>query len=270
MKITDIPVITSKDNSKLKLARSVRDGRESDLIFVEGVRLVEELLRSPLKGRTVFASESAGDKLTHSLSEFSRSGAEINVIASKIFDSITDTKNSQGIVVLADRPQPREYADAFASEGLLVFLHQAGNPSNLGAIIRTAEAAGARSVLISPGSADAFSPKSLRSSMGSAFRQSLCTGAGLEDAVRLAKANGYRTIAADIGASRPYTQCDLHRRTMLVFGSEAHGLDRDYLKLIDEKVFIPMENGVESLNLAVSAGILLFEAKRQRDMAATG
>ncbi len=265
MKITDLPIITSKDNVRLKIARAVRDGRDRTAMFVEGKRLVAELLRSPLNAQSVYISEEALDRNGELINELIKnSSGEINIIASRLFDSITDTENSQGIVVLADRPKPRDLEAEVSVGGLFVYLKKINNPSNLGAVIRTAEAAGATGIITSHGSTDPYMPKALRASMGSAFRMRIFSNIDLTEAVRILKGSGVRSVAADINGARSYVEADWRGAKMLVLGSEADGLGAEELELVDETVVIPMENGVESLNLAVSAGIVLFEAKRQR------
>ena len=265
MKITDLPRITSKDNSRLKRARAVRDGREREMIFVEGVRLVTELIRSPLAPVELFVSdefcERNGELIQKLASDFA---PEIHEVELKIFNSIVDTENSQGIVVLAARPQQSDFNLQAIEKGLFIYLNKINNPSNLGAVVRSSEAVGVQGVLTSPESTDIFSPKAIRASMGSAFRLPLYSDIPLEEAVNLVKEQGMRVVAADISAKKSYTEAIWSGPTMLVLGSEAHGLREAELALVDETVLIPMENGVESLNLAVSAGIILFEAKRQQ------
>jgi TrmH family RNA methyltransferase len=183
------------------------------------------------------------------------------LVEPKIFRSIADTENPQGIIVLARKP-----IGSLGNflQGLIVLLHRVNNPSNLGAVVRTAEAAGAAGLITTAGSADAFSPKSLRASMGSAFRLPIVEGVDLEDAIVWAKERGLVSTAADITGKADYTGVDWKVPRLLVFGSEAHGLDERELASIDETILVQMENEVESLNLAVTSGIILFEAKRQR------
>jgi len=145
----------------------------------------------------------------------------------------------------------------------VLFLSEINNPSNLGAILRTAEAVGVNGVIISENSADAFSAKSARSAMGANFRLTVRENANLKDVLLWAKKKNLVTTAADINTKNAYTQIDWKIPRLLIFGSEAHGLSVEDLKMIEEAIYVPMENGVESLNLAVSCGIILFEAKRQ-------
>jgi len=258
--MSDSEIITSRDNAKLKLARSVRDGRETGLIFIEGVRLAREALRSDLSIRSAFVSTAFSLDPTELLSN-----TRINVskVAERSFASIADTENSQGVVLIAERPTAS--LDAFISDGPVVLLHRVNNPSNLGAVIRTAEAAGAAGIVTTTGSANAFSPKALRASMGSAFRLPIVEQVDFSDAIDWAGSKDLLTTAADVSGSSSYADIDWTIPRLIVFGSEAHGLDERELAMIHEKVTIPMKNEVESLNLAVSSGIILFEAKRQRD-----
>jgi TrmH family RNA methyltransferase len=254
--------ITSRDNPKLKLARKVRDGHEKKLIFVEGRRLAEEALRSGIRITEIFLSEDFHKEI----SDFAN--LKFNQVSNKIFDSITDTKNSQGIILLAERPKANKadfenrLTQKQARLPLVIFLSQINNPSNLGAVLRSAEAADVRGVIISKNSADVFSPKSIRASMGAGFRLNLWTNAGLEEVLSWARDKHLTTTAADIRAQKSYAEIDWRKPRLLIFGSEAHGLRKKELADIDESFVIPMENQVESLNLAVSCGIVLFEAKK--------
>jgi RNA methyltransferase, TrmH family len=261
----EITKITSKDNARLVEARKVRDGRNEELIFIEGRRLVEEALRSGLDVVYCFVSESfADDKL---MEQILVSEAHVFELPNRLLDSIADTKNSQGIILLAKRPSVS--TKPFAAEvrkGVIpvyVYLKEANNPSNLGALIRTAEGAGALGILLSPRSADPFSSKALRAAMGSAFRLPIWQNVQLGTAATAAKDHAFKVKAADVSGVVDYTETDWTESTLLVFGSEAHGLSVEDLSLVDERVKISLANDVESLNLAVAAGIVLFEVRRQ-------
>jgi len=259
--------ITSRDNQKLKFARKVRDGREPEYIFLEGVRLAKEALRSELELKEVLVSEDFDDRSDQLEAFASLIGPTL--VSDRIFDSVADTKNSQGIVIIAKRPitsiERVDAALAKAGSGipLVIFLSRINNPSNLGAILRTAEASSARGVIVSEGSADVFSPKALRAAMGSSLRLPVLENVGFDEAIKWAQTRGLTTTAADIGGTEAYTEIDWKIPRLLVFGSEAHGLSESERELIDQVVKIPMKDEVESLNLAVSAGVILFEARRQ-------
>lgn len=265
-------VITSRNNPRLARVRKVRDGKVPDEIFVEGRRVVDEVIRS--KARLIECviaegvAESEFGKLVRS--RLAQSDVQALLISDALFKSVSDTVNSQGIVLIAARPSSgREILDGvIGREGptLVVCLHETNDPSNLGAVLRTAEAAGAAGVVISTGSADPFSAKALRAGMGSNVRLPIWDHVDLADAISWARGRGIKVIAADVDGEQSYVSMDWRGKCMLVLGSEAHGLERSFLESADEVVTIPMKNRVESLNLAVSAGIILFEAVRQQSL----
>lgn len=261
--------ITSRDNEKIKRARRSRDGFIKDEIFVEGARLAEEVLRSNLEIHEVlytadFAATERGQAILQNLPT-----KAIAEISDKIFDSLSDTKNSQGIILICEKPVTnKSVIEASLSKQnklpLLILLHQINNPSNLGAILRTCEAVNAAGVITTKNSADAFSPKGLRGAMGASMRLALWTNAEFLEVLDWAKTKGFRSICADVNAEKSYLEIDWKKtRRLLIFGSEAHGLSADERKKTDESLLIPMENNVESLNLAVACGVILFEARRQ-------
>ena len=257
-----IPKITSRDNDHVKFARRVRDGREPGVMFLEGRRVVEEAARSGIKADRVFVTR-----------EFLDSGVPAGLNAEGMFEvppsvleSIADTSAPQGIVVLAPIPETGSGVIAGAlntAMPLVVFLDRINNPSNLGAVVRTTEAAGAAGIIISSGSANIFSAKALRAAMGSSLRLPIWTDACLDEAIEWAVANGLRTVASDTGAAKSYIDIDWTVPRMLVVGSEAHGIGEDDLEKIDERIVIPMDENVESLNIAVATGVIMFEARRQ-------
>lgn len=264
-----IPLIHSKDNQKLKLARAVRDGRENGKIFVEGVRLCEEISQTDLKIQSVlftlgFAETERGKTL---LNKLQNGYVDLNAVDEKLFSSVSDTKTSQGIIIIADKPASghSKIAEQLKRFPLLLLLHKISNPSNLGAILRTAEAVGVSGVIATKGTADIFSPKSLRAAMGAAFRLPLWTNADFFEVLEWAGENEIKTVCADIKSETNYTAINWQEAKMLIFGSEGHGLTDTELSSTDENLVIPMENAVESLNVAVACGVILFEAKRQRD-----
>jgi TrmH family RNA methyltransferase len=186
----------------------------------------------------------------------------------RLFSTLADTVNSQGVILIAKRPETRsglqKRSGSESNSDLFVFLQETNDPSNLGAVLRTAEAAGVTGVIISGGSVDAFSPKALRAGMGATFRVPIWDSAEFSDCIAWTNENGIQTIAADISGTKSYSDVDWLKPSLVVFGSEANGLSKAEIDLADEVVIIPMQNGVESLNLAVSSGIILFEALRQK------
>ena len=260
--------ITSRDNSLLRHARSVRDGKVDELIYVEGLRLADEALRSGLVIDSVIYSEQlarkeSAAKFIEALSAVAHRKASVS---EKLLESISYTKTPQGIVVLADRPDSsvQRLAEAVDGNSLLVILHQINNPVNVGAILRTAEAAGVAGVITTKHTTDPFSPKSLRGAMGSAFRLPIWRDVEYVDAIEWCHNRNIPTISSDASGETPYTAIDWTGSAALILGPESTGLRESELDAAQKIVAIPMRGTVESLNVSVAAGILLFEAARQR------
>jgi TrmH family RNA methyltransferase len=263
-------MITSRDNPRLKHARAVRKGKISTEMFLEGLRLCEEAVRSDVRVTDAlytsdFALEPRGKTL---LAELKARGIETLLIPEKLLDSVTDTPSPQGVVILAEKPQnPLDRFDALVKTpggmSLLVILHEINNPANLGAILRTAEAAGALGLIVTKNSADPFSAKALRGAMGTSLRMPVWYGAEFAEAVDWAKQNKMAVACADVRGGVSYTDVDWQKPRALVIGSEANGLTPAEIALCDESFRIPMAEPSESLNAAVAAGVILFEARRQ-------
>lgn len=260
--------IDSRSNPLVREARRVRDGKERALIFVEGVRLCEEAARSPLAVVDVLyteklSSEPRGAKLLADLKDSARRAA---LVSEQVLASVSDTKTPQGIVALARRPATdSSVLDAGdANAPLLVVLHGVSNPSNAGAMLRVAEAAGATGVIATAGTTDIFSPKALRGAMGSSFRLPVWAGASFAEVVSWCAGRGVQTVATDVRAGRVHTAIDWTVARAVVVGAEAGGLDAAEADAADTSIRIPMREPVESLNVAVALAVVLYEAARQR------
>jgi TrmH family RNA methyltransferase len=262
--------ITSRKNPLAQRARAVRDGRERELVFVEGVRLVEEALRASVVFEAVLytrslAGEVRGASLLQKLQDVCRN---TQAVSEDVLESVSDTKTPQGVVALARRPQTgRERIERAAGVPLVVVMHGANNPANAGAVLRVAEAAGATGVVLTKGSTDPLSPKSLRGSMGSAFRLPLWTGPTLAEALQWCAARGIRAVATAAAAPSLHTEVDWTTPRAVVLGPEAGGLTVEEVRAAGEAVSIPMRAPVESLNLATALAVVLYEAARQRRFA---
>ena len=260
--------ITSRDNSLLRRTRAVRDGKIADSIFIEGLRLAEEAAGSGLAIEAVIYSEELlqkqrAGKLIRDLAKDSVKSASVS---EKLLQSISYTKTPQGIVLLATRPALAQnlFAERQPETPLLVILHRINNPVNVGAIVRTAEAAGATGVITTAGTADPFSPKSLRGAMGSAFRLPIWTGLDYRQAIDWCHQMRVQTVGADVHSQENYNEIEWRGATAIIMGAESDGLTAAEIAMADQTVKIPMKGSTESLNVAVAAGILLYEAARHR------
>jgi len=260
-------VITSLSNERLKHARRVRDGREPDLIFVEGERLIEECLQSGLKLRACFHEPDPTPRAQKIIAEMANRGCVLYPALRAAIETVGDTVNTQGLIVIAEKPKFDFDHVLQARDGvapMVVCLDSAQDPGNFGSVVRTAEAAGASGVVATTGSVDAFAPKTLRSSMGSAFRLPVVTGVENEELARASGAAKLKMVATTAGGETIYSDYDWRLPTMVIFGNEARGVGPELLERCDERLRIPLRAPVESLNIAAAAAVILFEAARQR------
>jgi TrmH family RNA methyltransferase len=262
--------ITSRDNSLLRSARSVRDGKITGHIFVEGLRLCEEALRSGLSIEAVIVSEelAAKEKSASLIGELSTKSNRAATVSEKLLESIAYTKTPQGIVLLAKRPPAdQQHFAIHQKDSLIVVMHRINNPVNVGAILRTAEAAGAAGAIATQNTADPFSPKALRGAMGAAFRLPVWFGATYSEAINWCSEQHMQTVCADVHATTSYDEVNWTMPVALILGPESSGLSPEEIELAGVSVRIPMHEQAESLNVAVATGVLLYEAARQRRLA---
>lgn len=263
-------LITSPVNSKLKHARQVRDGRVPEEIFIEGERLCEEALSADLSLVAAFHAPSPSVRAQAVLAELERRTCPVYETVAAVLETVTDTVNSQGLVIIAARPKWNvekifaRAASADATAPLLVCLDAVQDPGNCGTLLRTAEGAGAHGVLALTGTVDAFAPKTLRSAMGSAFRLPMATGLELEDVVGACRARQITLAATAADGPLVYSEYDWMRPTLVILGNEANGISGATLAACDVQLRIPLSPPVESLNVAAAAAVMLFEAARQR------
>jgi TrmH family RNA methyltransferase len=259
--------VTSRQNAVVKeLRKSFAQGAptEDGSIAIEGVRVVEEAIRSGLRFQTVFFSESGKVHCARLLPQIA-SHAEILLLPDDVFTSAVSTETPQGVAALV-RPKAfslDEILKAPAEDLLIIGLAGVQDPGNVGTIIRSAEAFSARAVLLGEKTASHWNAKAVRASAGSAFRQPLLRVA-LKDTVGVLKQHGMKVVATSSHKGRPLDQLDLTGPLALVIGSEGAGVPADILAQADELITIPHSPRVESLNAGIAASILLYEAGRQR------
>jgi RNA methyltransferase, TrmH family len=259
------PVIRSRNNAVVRRFRALKERSAGDLALLEGTKLVEEALAAGAEITEVAASPppghtARGRRLLEALRE---RHVPVRLMDDGVLGALSEAETSQGIVALARRPSFTEEA-MFRGRPLVLIAVGIQNPGNVGALLRSAEAAGATGAYLAEGCADPFSWKALRGSMGSAFRLPHLRRVAAREVIQRLNARGITTVAALPSATTRYDEVDLARPVALVVGNEGAGLEEGLLAAVSARVAIPMRGGVESLNVAVAAGILLFEAARQR------
>ena len=261
-------MITGRDNSLLRQARAVREGKHESLIFVEGLRLCEEALRSGLEIHAVIYSNEIAQKERAAalVAELGKVCERLGEVSESLLATVSYTKTPQGMIVLAGRPVSGKarLATTKAQPHLLVIMDGINNPVNVGAITRSAEAAGATGVITTGDSSDPFSPKTLRGAMGSAFRLPIWNRASYQEAIAWCAEQKIKTVCTDIRATKLHTEVDWNGPIALILGSESTGLAAEQVEMATTDVKIPMHGSVESLNVGVAAAVILYEAARQR------
>lgn len=262
-----IETITSRQNPFVKRLISARQGRERHMLFVEGIRLVEDLLNTSLHVDAIAYSPvlhdtDRGQALYDRIQTLPCRGT---LLTEKLMQSVSGVETPQGIIALAHRLH-FDLTDVIedVTPQLLIFADGLQDPGNLGALVRTAEATGTTGVITSRQSVDPFQAKALRSSAGSAFRLPIATHQQTPQVLEKARKAGIRIVTADAKAPMLFSEYDWTQPTLLWLGSEGNGLPNDAVQTADTSVRIPMAGQLESLNITVATAILLYEAARQR------
>jgi len=232
-------------------------------MLAEGVRLVWEAVDAGMQVLEAAVSPRLADaRLRDALAE--RAGSFLEC-SDAMLARLSALDTPQSVAVRLARPS-FEDRDLLGDELVPLVVAAAGlrDPGNLGAVVRTAEAAGATGCLTMQGGADPFRDKAVRGSMGSVFRLPIRHGLAAGDAIAFAKHHRLQIVVADGGGALTHSEADLRKPMMLVVGAEAAGVSPEWLASADQHVHVPLCEPVESLNVAVAAGVLLFEAQRQR------
>lgn len=257
--------IGSASNSLLKKVRSLqqRSGREQHGLFLlEGPKLLVEAQSKGIIIQDVIVSSSY---LNSGFSASENPNIEqITVVDDKLFRDLTTTSTPCGIVSTGKIHTP-QFSDCLKGTATLIAVAESvQDPGNLGTMIRAALAFGASGLIATAGSVDAFNPKVVRSAMGALFKLPVIVGMKMDDVVKRLKEENIRIIALEPTAEKPFWQLDLNQGLAFVFGNEGNGLTGEVAELADEVVTIPMAGETESLNVAVSSAVVLFECARQR------
>jgi len=260
--------VSSRQNTLVKdLRKALSQGEPTaeGYLAIEGVRIIEEAIRSGLRFHAVFFSEAGSAHATRLLPQIG-SHVEVLLLPDEVFVSAVSTESPQGVAALV-KLRPQKFEDLLESpaDSLLVGVAGIQDPGNLGTVIRSAEAFGARAVLLGEKTVSHFNPKTVRGSAGSIFREPLIRVKLGESITRL-KQLGMHVLATSSHKGKPLHDADFTGAAMIVVGNEGAGIPQEILSLADELVTIPHSPRVESLNAGIAASILLYEAARQRSV----
>jgi RNA methyltransferase, TrmH family len=262
-----VTTITSRQNPLVARFRTAARGDVGGVMLLDGAHLIADAIAAgiafQLAAVTPASREDPG--IGPLVDALLRKQVEVITVSASVMDAVSPVKTPSGIVALAERPdlnEARLYGDGEAA--LVVAAIDVQDPGNLGAIVRVAEAAGATGLLAAGGSANPFGWKALRGSMGSALRLPIVSQLTAEDALDAARAHGCRVVATAPRDGRSLFEVDLSGPTAILIGGEGQGLTPALAAAADERVTIPMQSPVESLNAAVTAALIVYEARRQR------
>jgi RNA methyltransferase, TrmH family len=247
---------------ELRQAFSRGELTDSGECAIDGFRVIEEAVRSGLRIRAVFFSES-GEVRAHKLLPQIASHAECLLLPDKLFSSAVPSQTPQGVAALvALRTFTAIEVVEQSSPGPVLVIAGVQDPGNLGTIIRSAEAFGAKGILLGEGTVSAYNSKVVRASAGSVFRVPAAK-ASMESAIEILRAKSFRLLATSSHKGAALPEAALREATAVFIGNEGAGIDKKWLAQMDELIMIPHSPRVESLNAGVAASIVLYEAARQ-------
>jgi len=265
--------IASRQNPLVARCRAVARNEMRALMLLDGAHLVGEAIAAGAKivNAVVLSSQTSRPEIAALVDRLEQRGIPVASATSAVMAAVSPVRSTSAIVALAARPD-RKSADLFkAAAGMVVVACGVQDPGNVGAIVRVAEAGGATGVVATAGSADPHGWKALRGSMGSALRLPIARCGSPADAVAAARAHACAVVATLPRGGRPFTDARLDGPLAILVGGEGAGLPDSVVDAADERVTIPMRSPVESLNAAVTAALLVYEARRQRSaMASAG
>ncbi|MDD3413645.1 MAG: RNA methyltransferase [Lachnospiraceae bacterium] len=256
-------MITSSSNPQIKnvllLNSKAKIRREQDVFVVEGTKMFLEVPVSHVV--KIFVSETYYKNGIHK-SKIEKYPFE--VVADDIFKKISDTKTPQGILTIVKQFHYEE-SNLFEKEkGLFLVLEGIQDPGNLGTMIRTGEGASISGIIMDRNTSDIYNPKVIRGTMGSIYRVPFYYSDDLKETIEHMKRNNIQIIAAHLNGEKSYTEENYLTPTAFLIGNEGNGLSDDIANEADGFIRIPMGGKVESLNAAVAASLLIYEADRQR------
>ena len=258
--------ITSLQNPLVKeillLQEKSRARKRSATFIIEGQREISLALKGNYKFTHVLICKSIFDIST--LDSFDFNFSSIIYISSDVYQKIAHRSSTEGILAVANCKDLDLQHIVFKNKSPLILVAEAPEkPGNIGALLRTADAANLDAVLIANPKTDMYNPNIIRSSVGCLFTNQIATGTTAE-IIHFLKDHDIKIYCADLKAAEPYYNIDFSGASAIVVGTEATGLSSEWLKNADKNCIIPMKGQIDSLNVSVSASIIIFEAQRQR------
>jgi TrmH family RNA methyltransferase len=258
------PLITSPQNPKIKnilALEKARERRKQNVFMIEGLKELSLALMAGYKLHSVFFCPEIIDE--KELLTIVKHESLLIPVQKAVFEKIAYRESTGGILAIAEQKEHQLDQIRLSSQPLILVLEAVEKPGNLGAILRTADAAGVDAVVICDPQTDFYNPNVIRSSVGCVFTQQVAAATSA-DTVAWLKKNNIRIFNTYLQASKPYHQIDFTVPAAIVMGTESTGLSDFWVKNGDTNIIIPMQGKIDSMNVSTAAAVVVFEAKRQR------
>lgn len=258
-------VISSKDNEFIKHIKKLKDKKYRDLnkeFIVEGIKLIKEAIEEKAEIKQIVICDNCQNtdiipkELMYEIAKY-----ECIYVTENIFKTISDVNTPQGILAIIGRNTAETEIDY--TQDIIVALDDIQDPGNLGTILRTVDSIGLNQILVSKGTADSYNQKVVRSTMGAIFRVKIIECENLEKTLKEIKKHKYELVITSLQTENSIYNVNYNKK-VIVIGNEANGVEQKIQDMADIKVKIPMLGKTESLNAAISTGIVLYEYVRQK------
>lgn len=258
-------VISSKDNELIKHIKKLKDKKERDIsneYVIEGIKLVKEAIQENAKIKQIVIcedcekAESISKELMYEIAK-----QECIYVTNKIFKILSEVQAPQGILAVVEKNNTNQEINY--EEEIIVALDDVQDPGNLGTILRTVDSIGVTQILVSKGTADAYNPKVVRSTMGAIFRIKIIECENLEETLKKVQNKGFKIVVSSLQTDNSIYDINYNKKVIII-GNEANGVEKNIQEMADERIKIPMIGKTESLNASVATGIILYEYVRQK------
>ncbi len=258
-------IISSKDNEFIKDIKKLKDKKYRDMtkqFIVEGIKLIKEAIEEKADIKQIVICDNCQNSdiipkdLMYEIAKF-----ECIYVTENIFKMISDVNTPQGILAIIGRTSTEAEIDY--TQDIIVALDDIQDPGNLGTILRTVDSVGLNQILVSKGTADAYNPKVVRSTMGAIFRVKIIECENLKNTLKEIKKHKFELITTSLQTENSIYDINYNKKVIII-GNEANGVEQDIQDMSDIKVKIPMLGRTESLNASVATGIVLYEYVRQK------
>lgn len=257
--------ITSKENEFIKHIKKLKDKKYRDLsneYVIEGIKLVAEAMqeKAPIK-QIILCDDCEKNEAIPKDLMYEIAKQECIYITQKIFKYLSEVETPQGILAVIEKNN--SHTDIDYTQDMIVALDNVQDPGNLGTILRTVDSVGLTQILVSKGTADAYNPKVVRSTMGAIFRVRIIECEDLKQTLKEIKRHKFKIVVSSLQTQNTIYDVNYNKKVIII-GNEANGVEKEIQDMADEKIKIPMLGKTESLNASVATGIILYEYVRQK------